>query len=90
MSSTIRWYWKSNSKVQATDENEEWTEYSDVESKAIEEAFCSHRNNTESVEFDHYWINFNNFTQINKHNENKQTSIKRIPGKRNDNRAPLE
>ncbi|CAF0758587.1 unnamed protein product [Didymodactylos carnosus] len=79
-----QWYWKSNSDRFSANEIEEWTEYSDIESKIIEAAFNG-ESRPKLAELDNYWINVKDSIQINKHDQNKQRQIKRILINRNQN-----
>ncbi|CAF0844331.1 unnamed protein product [Didymodactylos carnosus] len=65
-----QWYWKSNSDPWSTNEKEEWTKYSDIESAITEEAF-NRKNQTKLADLDNYSINLNNSIQINKSDPNK-------------------
>ncbi|CAF0787183.1 unnamed protein product [Didymodactylos carnosus] len=75
--SRAQWYWKSNSDPWSTNENEEWTKYSDIESAIIEEAFNG-QNKTKLAELQNYSINLNDSIQISKSDPNKQRQIKRV------------
>ncbi|CAF1123499.1 unnamed protein product, partial [Didymodactylos carnosus] len=78
-----QWYWKSNSDPWSTNENEEWTKYSDIESAIIEEVF-NRNNKTKLAELDNYSINLNDSIQISKLDPNKQRQIKRVLTSRNE------
>ncbi|CAF4524283.1 unnamed protein product [Didymodactylos carnosus] len=71
-----QWFWKSNFDPRLVNEKEEWTKYSDIESKIIEDAFNG-KSKTTQAELDDYWIDLNDSIQISKHDPNKQRLIKR-------------
>ncbi|CAF1053573.1 unnamed protein product [Didymodactylos carnosus] len=81
-----QWYWKSNSDPWATNGNEEWTKYSDIESAIIEEAF-NQKNRIKLAELDNYSINLNESIQISKSDPDKQRQIKRVLTSRNESQA---
>ncbi|CAF1298923.1 unnamed protein product [Didymodactylos carnosus] len=72
-----QWYWKSNSDSWSTNEKEEWTKYSDIESAIIEEAF-NEKKTKKLADLDNYLINLNEYIQINKSDPNRQRQIKRV------------
>ncbi|CAF0883405.1 unnamed protein product [Didymodactylos carnosus] len=76
-----QWYWKSNSDP-LSNQKEEWTNYSVIESEIIEEAFKG-KDKTKLAELDNYWISVNDGIQISKSHENKQRPIKRVLTRRN-------
>ncbi|CAF1469338.1 unnamed protein product [Didymodactylos carnosus] len=84
-----QWYWKSNSDSWSTNEQEEWTKYSDIESAIIEEAFNG-TNKTKLADLDNYLINLNESIQISKSDPNRQRQIKRVPISRNETQGLRE
>ncbi|CAF1016755.1 unnamed protein product [Didymodactylos carnosus] len=84
-----QWYWKSNSDPWSVNKKEEWTKYSDIESEIIEEA-SNEKTKTKLVELDNYWINLNDYIQINKYDKSKQRQIKRVLINRNENQGLRE
>ncbi|CAF1044683.1 unnamed protein product [Didymodactylos carnosus] len=78
-----QWYWKSNSNPSSTNEKDEWTKYSDIESAIIEEAFNGN-NQTKLAELDNYLISLNDSIQISKSAPNKKRQIKRVLINRNE------
>ncbi|CAF1559186.1 unnamed protein product, partial [Didymodactylos carnosus] len=84
-----QWYWKSNSNPWMSNENEEWTRYSDIQSDIIEHAF-NQTPNTNLVKLDNYWIDLKRSVQISKHDQNKPRQIKRMLITTNDNECLRE
>ncbi|CAF1086288.1 unnamed protein product [Didymodactylos carnosus] len=84
-----QWYWKSNSDSWSTNEKEEWTKYSDIESAIIEEAFNG-KNKTKLADLDNYLINLYKSIQISKSDPNKQRQIKRVLIGRNETQGLRE
>ncbi|CAF0778722.1 unnamed protein product [Didymodactylos carnosus] len=81
-----QWYWKSSFDPSSTNEKEEWTKYSDIESAIIEEAFNGN-NKTKLIELDNYSINLNDSIQISQSDPNNQQQIKRVLISRHENQA---
>ncbi|CAF1101579.1 unnamed protein product [Didymodactylos carnosus] len=84
-----QWYWKSNSDSWSTNEKEEWTKYSDIESAIIEEAFNG-KNKTKLADLDNYLCNLNESIQISKSDPNRQRQIKRVLISRNETQGLRE
>ncbi|CAF0772413.1 unnamed protein product [Didymodactylos carnosus] len=84
-----QWYWKSSFDPSSTNEKEEWTKYSDIESAIIEEAFNGN-NKTKLIELDNYSINLNDSIQISQSDPNNQQQIKRVLISRHENQGLRE
>ncbi|CAF1536775.1 unnamed protein product, partial [Didymodactylos carnosus] len=84
-----QWYWKSNSNPWLSNEKEEWTRYSDIQSDIIEHAF-NETTNTNLVKLDNYWIDLKRSVQISNDDQNKQRQIKRMLITTNDNECLRE
>jgi hypothetical protein len=67
--------WKSNANPFSLTEPDEWSAYSDVETRMIEEAF--QKKQTEAL-LDDYHINFKQLVQISNNNVEKQRPVKRM------------
>jgi hypothetical protein len=71
----IEWIWKSNKDPWSINEPEEWTNFSDVETAIIEEAF---QKKLPEVLIDNYHINLKRCLQISNNNESHQRPIRRV------------
>ncbi len=71
----IEWLWKSNKDPWSSTEPEEWSNFSDVESAIIEDAF---QKKLSDVLIDNYHIDLKRSLQISNNNENHQRPIKRV------------
>jgi hypothetical protein len=74
----IEWLWKSNTDPWSSAEPEKWSNFSDVETAIIEDAF---QKKLSEVLIDDYHIDFKRSIQISNKNENHQRPIKRVDKK---------
>jgi hypothetical protein len=78
----VEWYWKSNDDPFVNTEIPEWTRYSDIENKIIEEAFTTLKK--PAVMLDDYHIDFEHRVQVSNDNTRNQRPVKRMEMNRED------